>query len=146
TGGQMPVDSSRRRALHAELREARSPVPAERHSPRTAPIEEPDRPESQPHGGGPERGGHPPGRVVDAQHMSHPNVPSAAPLVSRDLFFTSKVTGTADLLGIEVQVAADAQTAAEYLADAKFGCVFIDLADTGLDVAGFFARLPAADR
>jgi CheY-like chemotaxis protein len=78
--------------------------------------------------------------------MSAPNVPSAALLVSRDLFFTSRVTGTADLLGIEVQVAGDAQTAAERLTDAKIGCIFIDLADTGLDVAGFFARLPAGDR
>jgi CheY-like chemotaxis protein len=77
--------------------------------------------------------------------MSAPNVSAAALLVSRDLFFTSRVTGTADLLGIEVQVAADVQTAAERLAVAQFGCIFIDLADTGLDVAAFFAQLPSGE-
>jgi CheY-like chemotaxis protein len=74
--------------------------------------------------------------------MSAPNVSRAALLVSRDLFFTSKVTGTADLMGIEVQVAADAQTASERLSAGDFGCVFVDLADTGLDMAAFFRSLP----
>jgi CheY-like chemotaxis protein len=74
--------------------------------------------------------------------MSAPNAFRAVLLVSRDLFFTSKVTGTADLMGIEVQVAADAQTAGERLAAGNVGCVFIDLADTGLDVAAFFQSLP----
>jgi len=75
--------------------------------------------------------------------MSAANVSRATLLISRDLFFTSKVTGTADLMGIEVQVAADAQTAAERLAAGNFGCIFIDLADTGLDVAAFLQNLPA---
>jgi CheY-like chemotaxis protein len=66
-------------------------------------------------------------------------------LVSRDLFFTSRVTGTADSMGIAVQVAADAQIAAERLSAEDFSCVFIDLADSGLDVATFFAQLPSGE-
>ena len=74
--------------------------------------------------------------------MSAPDGSRKALLVSRDLFFTSRVTGTAELMGIEVQVAADAQSAAERLAAGDFSCIFIDLADVGLDVAAFFAQLP----
>jgi len=67
--------------------------------------------------------------------------PPRALLISRDLFFTSKVTGTAQALGANVQVVADADSAARRLAAERFRCVFIDLADTGLDVAVFFASL-----
>ena len=78
--------------------------------------------------------------------MSAPNDPLPALLVSRDLFFTSKVTGTADMLGFEVQVVGDADGALARIAAEPFACVFLDLADAGLDVAGFFARLPAGRR
>ena len=67
----------------------------------------------------------------------------AALLVSRDLFFVSKVTGTASLLGIEIRVAEDAQTAAQLASAEPFRCIFIDLADAGLDVSKFFASLQA---
>jgi CheY-like chemotaxis protein len=55
------------------------------------------------------------------------------------------VTGTASLLGVEVQVVADAAAAAHSLATGQFGCIFIDLADPDLDLADFFARLAAED-
>jgi CheY-like chemotaxis protein len=74
------------------------------------------------------------------------DVPSPALLVSRDLFFTSKVTGTAEMLGIAMCVVGDAQAAVEHIAAESYACVFVDLADPGLDVAGFFARLPADRR
>lgn len=61
-----------------------------------------------------------------------------AVLLSRDLFFTSKVTGTAAALGIQVQVAVDAETAARLAGDEHCRCVFIDLADAGLEVSSFF--------
>ena len=77
--------------------------------------------------------------------MEH-NVSLPALLVSRDLFFTSKVTGTAEMLGFDVQVVADVEPAAERVAAEPFACVFLDLADPGLDVASFFARLPADGR
>ncbi|HLJ09885.1 MAG TPA: hypothetical protein VKU82_01790 [Planctomycetaceae bacterium] len=62
-------------------------------------------------------------------------------LISRDLFFTSKVTGTAAAMGIDVRVAADAAAAAQCARSERFCCLFIDLADTGLDVAAFFSLL-----
>ena len=65
-------------------------------------------------------------------------------LVSRDLFFISKVTGTASSLGIDMQVAGEAQSAAQLANTASFQSIFIDLADAGLDVAEFFAGLNPA--
>ncbi len=78
--------------------------------------------------------------------MSPSNDPLPALLVSRDLFFTSKVTGTAEMLEFEVQVVGDAQTAAQRLAEEPYACVFLDLADQAVDVAEFFAALPADGR
>jgi CheY-like chemotaxis protein len=71
---------------------------------------------------------------------------AAALLISRDLFFTSKVTGTAEALGTRVDVVADAESAAQKLTAGEFRCVFIDLADEGLDVAAFFARINRDNR
>jgi CheY-like chemotaxis protein len=71
---------------------------------------------------------------------------AAALLVSRDLFFTSKVTGTAQALGTEVEVVADAESASRRVAAHRFRCVFVDLADTELDVAAFFASLDPETR
>jgi CheY-like chemotaxis protein len=71
--------------------------------------------------------------------LEHPT----AVLISRDLFFTSKVTGTAAALGIKVHVVGDAETAARLAGDGHCRCVFIDLADAGLDVSSFFRILPA---
>jgi CheY-like chemotaxis protein len=66
---------------------------------------------------------------------------SRALLVSRDLFFISKVTGTASSLGIAMQVAGEAQGAAQLANTEIFQCIFIDLADEGLDVSEFFTSL-----
>ena len=68
---------------------------------------------------------------------------SAAVLISRDLFFTSKVTGTAAALGICLQVVGDVQTAARLAQNESCRCVFIDLADAAVDVAAFFQQFPA---
>jgi CheY-like chemotaxis protein len=62
-------------------------------------------------------------------------------LISRDLFFTSKVTGTASALGVDVQVVGDAHSAAEQVGASDYRCIFIDLADIGLDVGAFFEAL-----
>jgi|SRR5579872_6131977 len=67
--------------------------------------------------------------------------PRAALLISRDLFFISKVTGTGASLGIRIEVAAEAQAAAQLASAEAFQCIFIDLADAGLDVSEFFASL-----
>ena len=74
--------------------------------------------------------------------------PQSAPLallVSRDLFFTSKVTGTAAALGIDVRVVGEALAAAEMVRSGDYRCVFIDLADAELDVAEFFTGLSPED-
>jgi CheY-like chemotaxis protein len=74
--------------------------------------------------------------------------PESAPLallVSRDLFFTSKVTGTAAALGIDVRVVGEALAAADMVRSGDYRCVFIDLADAGLDVAEFFSGLGPKD-
>jgi CheY-like chemotaxis protein len=62
-------------------------------------------------------------------------------LISRDLFFTSKVTGTASALGIDVDVVGDAQTASAQVRAHNYRCIFVDLADAGLDIGAFFAGL-----
>lgn len=67
-------------------------------------------------------------------------------LVSRDLFFTSMVSGTASLLGVDVQIAADAAAAVPRLAAGQMACLFVDLADSNLDVAALFASLPTNNR
>lgn len=72
--------------------------------------------------------------------MSTPDHRPAALLVSRDLFFTSKVTGTAAALGIIVRVVGDVKTAAQLADETPYQCVLIDLADAGLNVSEFFAH------
>jgi hypothetical protein len=71
--------------------------------------------------------------------MTAPGTSTTALLVSRDLFFTSKITATAASLGITVEVVADA--AALPVETGRICCIFVDLADTGLDVGGFFSQL-----
>ncbi len=66
--------------------------------------------------------------------------PRTALFISRDLFFISKVTGTASSLRIEVRVVAEALAAAQLASTEHFQCVFIDLADERLDVSEFFAN------
>ncbi len=61
---------------------------------------------------------------------STPPHPSAPPgiLLSRDLIFTSKVTGTARMLGRRVLVAGDVSLASAMIAQWQPRVVFIDLA------------------
>ena len=72
-------------------------------------------------------------------------IESTAPsgyLLSSDLFFASKITGTADAIGLKVRVfnraedvvAATAETAARFL--------IVDLSLPGLDIAGLAAAIP----
>lgn len=62
-------------------------------------------------------------------------------LVSRDLFFTSRITGTATQLGIAMRVAVDGSSAARQAAAEDFQCIFIDLADDGLNLAELISHL-----
>lgn len=74
--------------------------------------------------------------------MSTPDDPPLAVLISRDLLFTSKVTGTAQLLGSRVAVVPDCATAAARVAEGPVRCVFVDLALPGQNLAQFVAALP----
>lgn len=56
-------------------------------------------------------------------------------LISRDLFFTSKVTGTASALGLTIQVVPDAASALERCQAEPVKAVFVDLAQNSGDLA-----------
>lgn len=76
--------------------------------------------------------------------MTAPDTPSPAGLlISRDLMFTSKITGTAGALGLRVQVVPDRPSALRQIAFGGIRAVFIDLAETGLDLAALVTSLPA---
>ena len=66
-------------------------------------------------------------------------------LLGRDLFFTSKVTGTAAALGFVVQTVPGLVQAIERINASETGCacLFLDLAMADLDVAALMAQLPA---
>lgn len=55
-------------------------------------------------------------------------------LVSKDLFFASKITGTAGALGGSVIMAASQQGALDRLAEGPCSVVIVDLQCTGLDL------------
>ncbi|MGQ0633940.1 MAG: response regulator [Planctomycetaceae bacterium] len=77
--------------------------------------------------------------------IDHSTPPSGL-LISRDLFFTSKVTGTAAALGFRVETAPDVAAAQRRLQQAPVVCVFCDLADPALNVAELVSALRSAPR
>ena len=58
---------------------------------------------------------------------SEPQARSAGLLVSGDLIFSTKITGTARALGIDMQVAGSAQAAQERVRETHPHCVILDL-------------------
>lgn len=66
-------------------------------------------------------------------------------LVTRDLFFASKITGTAAELGFRVAVEGDVAQAAPKAANPACRCLILDLTTPGLKVADVLAALPAAN-
>ena len=67
-------------------------------------------------------------------------------LVSPDLFFTSRITGTAASVGLSVSVAPNGVSAAEMLGRKAYCCVLVDLAAPGLNVAELLAAFDPATR
>ena len=67
-------------------------------------------------------------------------------LVTRDLFFASKITGTAAELGFRVAVEGNAAQAALKATDPVCRCLILDLTTPGLKVPDVLAALPAANR
>jgi DNA-binding NarL/FixJ family response regulator len=67
-------------------------------------------------------------------------------LVTRDLFFASKITGTAAELGFRVAVEGDAAQASLKAADPACRCLILDLTTPGLRVSDVLVALPATGR
>lgn len=78
--------------------------------------------------------------------MSAPGTIPIGILISRDLMFTSKVTGTAHQLGLRVAVVPDCAAAAARVADSPVRGVFVDLALPDQNLAQFIAALPSDRR
>lgn len=72
--------------------------------------------------------------------------PAEGLLVSGDLFFASKVTGTAQALGFRVETAGTVERALSRIAGQPYRCVLIDLALPGLEVRQITAVLPPQAR
>lgn len=66
-------------------------------------------------------------------------------LVSQDLFFGSRITGTAEQLGMRMDTADSVANAIEKLGQEPYRAVFIDLSVPGLSVTELMAALPDAD-
>ncbi len=67
-------------------------------------------------------------------------------LISADLFFTSKVTGTAHALGLRVEAVDDIASAVSRLPAGDVGCVLLDLAAARVSVADLIAAIPDSAR
>ncbi|HVV99011.1 MAG TPA: hypothetical protein VHB77_01655 [Planctomycetaceae bacterium] len=69
--------------------------------------------------------------------------PAAGLLLSRDLFFTSKIEGTAAALGYRVEVEDNRERALCRMGQEPFRCIFFDLTFPGFAVADVRSVLPA---
>lgn len=67
-------------------------------------------------------------------------------LLTRDLMFTSKITGTAASLGLVVETVGDVEHLARRAAEASATVVFLDLNDPNLIPAAAVAALPTRTR
>ncbi len=67
-------------------------------------------------------------------------------LISPDLFFTSKVTGTAQALGLRVDSVDDIATATSRLQAGDIGCILLDLAAQRVSVADLVVAMPDSAR
>jgi DNA-binding NtrC family response regulator len=67
-------------------------------------------------------------------------------LICSDLFFTSKVTGTAQALGLQVVAVDDIATAAAHLQNGEIGFVLLDLAVPQATVPDLIAVMPTSAR
>ena len=77
--------------------------------------------------------------------MPAPDGPSGL-LITGDLFFSSKVTGTAAALGMQIDVAGNPADAVSRIADGGYRVVIVDLAAPGLSLVDLMATMPADRR
>ena len=73
-----------------------------------------------------------------------PALSADALLLCRDLFFTSKVSGTASALGYRVETEETRERALAKAAAGNYRCLLLDLGWTDFPVAELIAALPAA--
>jgi CheY-like chemotaxis protein len=67
-------------------------------------------------------------------------------LLCRDLFFTSKIAGTASALGLKMESAGSAADAVARISAKSYRCLFINLDEPGLDIAALLRDIPAEPR
>ncbi len=72
--------------------------------------------------------------------------PKIGLLICGDLFFTSKVTGTAQALGLRVDEASNLASATSRLQAGDIGCVLLDLATSRVSVGDLISTMPDAAR
>jgi CheY-like chemotaxis protein len=65
-------------------------------------------------------------------------------LLCDDLIFTSRVTGTAKALGLDMRPARDARSLVELARQAPVSCVVVDLHNPGLDLVALMRELKEA--
>jgi len=71
---------------------------------------------------------------------------AVALLICQDLFFVSKITGTANALGFKIVVEGEVRKATSSEVLSSYDCVIVDLATPGLTVADVMQALPTEDR
>ena len=72
--------------------------------------------------------------------------PTTGLLICADLFYSSKVTGTADALGLKVDVIEHVEELPAKLAESLYRCLILDLSLPGLDPAEVMSALPNETR
>ena len=78
--------------------------------------------------------------------MNSTDIPATALMISQDLYFSSKVTSTANELGFHVAVEGNVAQAVLKVPASKCRCLILDLATPGLRVADVTSALPEANR
>jgi CheY-like chemotaxis protein len=66
-------------------------------------------------------------------------------LISRDLFLTSRITGAADRIGLQLKIEPNANTALRRLGEESFAAVLVDLTHPDADPADIAAAIPSDD-
>ena len=72
--------------------------------------------------------------------------PTTGLLICEDLFYSSKVTGTADTLGLKVDVIEHVEELPAKLAESSYLCVMLDLSMPGLNPAEVMSAMPSENR
>lgn len=78
--------------------------------------------------------------------MSDANKPPAGLLLSSDLFFSSKITGTAEVVGLKIRVFGSAAKIIAAIGESSVRFLIVDLSLPGLNIGELTAGIPADSR